>query len=169
MEPAGTNTDSKLTSIDAVRLSLGYIYLHFGVLKFFPDLSPAEIIAGYTTMKVVGFQLDASGALFWVAIMECIIGLGFLLKSWMRLAGVLFFLHIVGTLLPLFILPEFTFKFFPFAPTTEGQYIMKNLALAAAGWAVVTPHFRTKPIIAKSSATSPDEPATPSSQPETSS
>lgn len=48
----------------------------------------------------------------------------------------------IGTLVPLFILPEFAFKFFPFAPTTEGQYILKNLVLIAAGWAVVAPHFR---------------------------
>lgn len=121
---------------------LGYIYLHFGLLKFFPDLSPAEVLASYTTMKLAGFQLDASGALFWVAVMECVIGLGFLFKGWMRLAGGLFLLHMAGTLLPLFILPEFTFKFFPFAPTTEGQYILKNLVLITAGWAVVAPHFQ---------------------------
>lgn len=132
-------------SSDAVRLSLGYIYLHFGVLKFFPDLSPAEVLASYTTMKLAGFSLDADAALFWVAIMECIIGVGFLLKTWMRLAGILFLVHMAGTLLPLFILPEFAFKFFPFAPTTEGQYILKNLVLIAAGWAVVAPAFRRSP------------------------
>jgi uncharacterized membrane protein YphA (DoxX/SURF4 family) len=132
----------RFTSIDAVRLALGYLYVHFGVLKFFPDLSPAEVIASYTTLKLLGFQMGADGALFWVAVMECIIGVGLLLKMWMRLAGTLFLLHMAGTLMPLFILPEFTFKFFPFAPTTEGQYILKNLVLIAAGWSVVGPHFR---------------------------
>lgn len=87
MENETPNSGSGFTSLHAVRLSLGYIYLHFGVLKFFPDLSPAEVIASYTTMKLAGFSLDASAALFWVAIMECIIGVGFLLKMWMRLAG----------------------------------------------------------------------------------
>lgn len=142
MESDPPNTNTRFRSIDAVRLSLGYIYLHFGVLKFFPDLSPAEVLASYTTMKLAGFYLDASAALFWVAIMESIIGIGFLLKVWMRFAGVLFLIHMAGTLVPLFLLPEFAFKFFPFAPTTEGQYILKNLVLIAAGWAVVVPHFR---------------------------
>ena len=142
MDRETPSTSPKFTSLEAVRLTLGYIYLHFGALKFFPDLSPAEVLASYTTMKLAGFQLDADTALFWVAVMECLIGLGFLLRVCMRLAGVLFLLHMAGTLLPLFILPEFAFKFFPFAPTTEGQYILKNLVLIAAGWALVAPHFR---------------------------
>jgi len=129
-------------AIDVIRLTLGYIYLHFGVLKFFPDLSPAEVIASYTAMKLTGFELDASAALVWVAVLECLIAAGFLFRVALRLTAILFFFHMAGTLLPLFVLPEFTFKIFPFAPTTEGQYILKNLVLIPAGWAVVGPEFR---------------------------
>jgi len=130
------------TSLDAIRLSLGLIYFHFGFLKFFPDLSPAEVIASYTAMKLTGFHLQASGALMWIAVMECAIGLGFLFKVWMRWVGILFGLHMAATFLPLFVLPEFSFKFVPFAPSIEGQYIMKNLVLLSAGWAVVSPYIK---------------------------
>jgi hypothetical protein len=40
----------------------------------------------------------------------------------------------------LFCLPELTFKFLPFAPTLEGQYILKNLIFVAAGWTVLFPY-----------------------------
>ena len=129
------------TSLDAIRLSLGLIYFHFGFLKFFPDLSPAEVIASYTAMKLTGFSMQAAGALWWIAVMECAIGLGFLFKVFMRVTGVLFFMHMLATFLPIFLLPEFAFKFAPFAPSIEGQYILKNLVLVSAGWAVVAPHF----------------------------
>ncbi len=130
------------TSLDAVRLSLGLVYFHFGFLKFFPDLSPAEAIASYTAMKLTGFSMQAAGALWWIAVMECAIGLGFLFKAFMRVTGVLFGLHMLATFLPIFLLPEFTFKFAPFAPSIEGQYILKNLVLVSAGWAVAAPYFK---------------------------
>lgn len=135
-------SNSSWTSLDAMRLSLGAIYFHFGFLKFFPDLSPAEVIASYTAMKVSGYSLDAAQALRWIAIMECAIGLGFLFKFGLRWVAILFGAHMLGTFMPLLLLPEFAFKIAPFAPTTEGQYILKNLVLASAGWAVLSPHVR---------------------------
>jgi hypothetical protein len=41
-----------------------------------------------------------------------------------------------GTILPLFFFPNETFVAFPHAPTLEGQYIIKNLVLVAAGLVV---------------------------------
>jgi len=152
---------SRFTALDAVRLSFGYIYFHFGFLKFFPDLSPAEILASYTVMNVSGFLFDASDALWWLGLLECVIGLGFLFKFCMRLTGVLFLFHMIGTFLPLFLLPEFGFKFVPFAPSIEGQYILKNLVLLTAGWAVLEPHFRRQPRTASPppAQASPESPA----------
>lgn len=142
MEPPLAKRSSPWTERDLIRLSLGYIYFHFGFLKFFPDLSPAEILASYTSMKISGFMMDASSALLAIAVFECLIGLGFLFEWGMKWVGVMFGLHMLGTFLPLFLLPEFTYKFFPFAPTTEGQYILKNLVLITAGWAVLAPYYR---------------------------
>ena len=53
----------------------------------------------------------------------------------------IFFAHMLGTIMPLFLLPELVFKFAPFGPTMEGQYILKNIVFVAAGWTVLAPRF----------------------------
>ncbi len=122
-----------------LRYALGLIYFHFGVLKFFPDLSPAEMLASQTVMSLTSHWLDAQSALWWLAIIECTIGLGLLFNVFPRVTFVLFIAHMAGTFMPLFLLPEFTFKIAPFAPNVEGQYIFKNLVFLAAGWTVLMP------------------------------
>jgi hypothetical protein len=122
-----------------LRLAAGFVYFQFGLLKFFPDLSDAELLAGQTLMRVSLHWLDASTALWWLAVVECAIGLSFLFNIGMRWMFFVFLLHQASTFIPLFILPELTFKFFPFAPTMEGQYIFKNLISIAAGWTVMLP------------------------------
>jgi len=122
-----------------LRLSAGFIYFYFGFLKFFPDLSPAELIAAQSMMRLSLHWLDASTALWWLALVECTIGLSFLFNVGMRWVFFVFLLHQASTFIPLLILPELTFKIAPFAPTLEGQYIMKNLISVAAGWTVMLP------------------------------
>jgi hypothetical protein len=126
-----------------LRLALGAVYLHFGVLKFYPDLSPAELIASQTLMHASQQWLDARSALMVLAVVETAIGLGFLFNVCLRMVFMLFMIHMAGTFLPLLVFPEFTFKFVPFAPTLEGQYIFKNLIFVAAGWTVLRPHLRS--------------------------
>ncbi len=120
-----------------MRLALGLVYFHFGILKFFPDLSPAELLASQTMMRIS--WLDAHQALFYLAVFECLLGLMLLFNVGMRFASVLFLLHMAGTFAPLFLLPELTFKIAPLAPTMEGQYILKNIVFVAAGLAVFVP------------------------------
>jgi uncharacterized membrane protein YkgB len=122
-----------------LRLAAGFVYFYFGLLKFFPDLSDAELLAGQTLIRLSLRWLDANTAIFWLAVIECTIGLSFLFNIGMRWTFFLFLAHQVSTFIPLFILPELTFKFVPFAPTMEGQYIMKNLISVAAGWTVMLP------------------------------
>ncbi len=122
-----------------LRLSAGFIYFFFGFLKFFPDLSPAELLAGQSIMRLTNYMVDAQTALFWLAIFECIIGLSFLFNVFLRWLFCLFIFHQLSTFLPLFMFPEITFKFVPFAPTFEGQYIFKNLISLSAGWTVMFP------------------------------
>lgn len=123
-----------------LRLALGLIFFHFGFLKFFPDLSPAEMIASQTVMRLTGGSFDARTAMWWLALLECSIGVGFLLNAGLRAVSVLFLLHMVGTFMPLFVLPELAFKIGVLAPTLEGQYILKNIVFVAAGWTVLLPH-----------------------------
>lgn len=122
-----------------LRLSAGFIYFYFGILKFYPDLSPAELIAGQSMMVVSLHWLDAQTALWWLAVLECGIGLCFIFNFYLQWVFFVFILHQASTFIPLFIFPEHTFKFVPFAPTMEGQYIMKNLISVAAGWTVLFP------------------------------
>lgn len=123
-----------------LRYALGLVYFHFGVLKFFPDLSPAEMLATQTVMSVTLHWLDANTALWYLAILECSIGLGLIFNVVPRITFVLFIAHMIGTFMPLFVLPEFTFKIAPFAPNVEGQYILKNIVFVAAGWTVLLPY-----------------------------
>jgi uncharacterized membrane protein YkgB len=123
-----------------LRLTLGIVYLHFGYLKFYPDLSPAETLASQTVMGMSWHWLDAHTSLRLLAILECAIGLGFLFHVWMRGVFVLFVFHMIGTFVPLYVLPEFAFKIAPLAPTLEGQYILKNVVFVAAGWTVLLPY-----------------------------
>ena len=136
-------------SFHFLRIALGLVYFHFGMLKFFPDLSPAELLASQTIMRLSDGMLDAHTALFWLAIMECVLGLAMIFNVCMRMTFFLFLGHMAGTFAPLFVLPELTFKISPLAPTMEGQYILKNVVFVAAGWAVFMPYLfpaRTPPI-----------------------
>lgn len=136
-----TTETTGLRSPHLLRWALGMVYFHFGVLKFFPDLSPGELLAGETLTRLTQQWLDARTAIWWLAVAECAIGLGLLLNAAMRWVFVLFVLHMIGTFLPLFVLPELTFKIAPLAPNLEGQYILKNLVFFAAGWTILYPAF----------------------------
>ena len=130
-----TGTLARL-GVPALRLGLGIVFLWFGVLKFFPSLSPAESLAGRTIEWLTGGLVTPAVALPVLAAWETIIGLGLILGRFLR--GVLFLLGVqmLGTLAPLAIFPSETFTAFPFAPTLEGQYIIKNIVLIGAAMAV---------------------------------
>ncbi len=121
--------------------ALGLVYLHFGMLKLFPDLSPAEMIATQTVIRLSWSWLDAQTALWTLAVFECLLGIAFLFRLAPRWVPFVFFAHMAGTCAPLFLLPELTFKIAPFAPTLEGQYILKNLVFIAAAWTVLAPRY----------------------------
>ncbi len=127
--------------LQLVRLSLGYIYLHFGLLKMYPDFSPAEALADYTVQIMTFHMFDFYWAQMVVAVLEIVIGIGLLCNVFMRWVGALYFFHILCTLLPLVLMPEFVFTMAPFGFQTEGQYVVKNLVLVAAGWALFAPYY----------------------------
>ena len=136
--------DAQRPSPHLLRLALGIVFFHFGFLKFFPDLSPAEMLASQTIMRLPGIGMDARTAMLWLALLECTIGLGFLFNVGLRFVSFLFLLHMIGTFVPIFVLPELAFKIAPLAPTFEGQYILKNIVFVAAGWTVLLPHCLPK-------------------------
>lgn len=116
-----------------LRISVGIVFLWFGVLKFFPGLSPAQDLA-LRTMDVLTFGLIPSRvALILLASWECLIGIGLLSGICMRATLLLLFLQMLGTMTPIVLFPGEVFTRVPYAPTLEGQYILKNLVLVSAG------------------------------------
>ncbi|MDQ6766800.1 MAG: doxx family protein [Candidatus Eremiobacteraeota bacterium] len=98
-----------------------------------PNLSPAEMLASQTILKLSFNHIGPSLSMPILATWECLIGLGLLTRVAMRLTLFLLFVQMAGTLLPLFFFPDQTFTSVPFVPTLEGQYIIKNLVLISAG------------------------------------
>jgi uncharacterized membrane protein YphA (DoxX/SURF4 family) len=119
--------------VTLLRVSLGAIFLWFGALKFFPALSPAESLAGETIATLSGGLVSPELAVPVLAAWESLIGLGLLTGVLMRGTLLLLWLQMAGTITPLFLFPERCFHAIPYAPTLEGQYIIKNLVLISAG------------------------------------
>jgi uncharacterized membrane protein YkgB len=119
--------------IALLRISVGIIFFWFGALKFFEGLSPAESLATRTidllTFGVVGPEVVRYGLATW----EVFIGIGLIFKLFLRETLLLMFAQMLGTLTPIFLLPDEVFTIFPYALTIEGQYIFKNLVVIAAG------------------------------------
>ncbi len=111
-----------------LRLGLGIVFLWFGILKFFPGLSPAEGLVRNTV-----YFIDPDIFIYVLALWESLIGLGLITGKFMRTTLLLLFLQMPGTALPLLVLPEVVWTHFPFGLTLEGQYIIKNLVLIGAG------------------------------------
>lgn len=114
-----------------LRISIGLIFVWFGVLKFWPDLSPADQLATETIDRL-SFGLiaeDVSRVL--LAILETTIGIGLVLGKFMRATLLLLVGQMLGAATPLVLFPDVTWSQL-FVPTLEGQYILKNMVLVSA-------------------------------------
>jgi uncharacterized membrane protein YphA (DoxX/SURF4 family) len=122
-----------LYGISILRISLGVIFLWFGVLKFFPGSSPAEELATKTIALLTFGILKPTVSIFLLAAMETLIGVGLIFRIFLRITLLTLFLQMLGTITPLFFFPAETFTIVPLNPTLEGQYIIKNIVLVSAG------------------------------------
>ncbi len=118
-----------------LRISLAVIFVWFGILKPF-GLSPAEELVKATIQWLPFFRADT-----WLVVIgwwEVAIGVTFLFNRTLRIAIALLAVQMIGTFLPLVILPHITFQSgrIPYAPTLEGQYIIKNLLIISAALVV---------------------------------
>ncbi|MDT7711908.1 MAG: hypothetical protein QOG46_597 [Pseudonocardiales bacterium] len=132
-------------SISILRISLGLIILGFGVLKYFPGVSPAENLVK-TTTHVLTFGLVPNmgiAAMVMTATLECVIGLSLITRRGLRVTIYLLFLWVMGILSPVVLLPHRLFNGPNHAPTLEGQYVLKDLILFAASLVVATTLCRT--------------------------
>jgi len=104
-------------------------------------MSPAGPLAEALISRIVGpewfeplFKL--------LAVMECVIGILFLIPKAVRVLIPLLLLHMIIVCSPLFLLPGLTWQSF-LVPTLEGQYIIKNLVIIALAFGVAA---NTKPL-----------------------
>ena len=115
-----------------LRISLGAVFLWFGALKFFPHLSPAQDLAANTIDRLTFGLMPRSVAIPALATWESAIGLGLIAGRFMRITLLLLFVQMLGTVTPIVLFPDLAFTRVPYAPTLEGQYIMKNVVLVSA-------------------------------------
>jgi uncharacterized membrane protein YphA (DoxX/SURF4 family) len=120
-------------SLPFLRFGMGVVFLWFGILKFFPEASPATDLAVRTIGVLTLGLIPANVSLLLLASLETAIGLGFMTGRYMRLTLALLSFQMAGTLPPLVLFPGEAFTHFPYAPTLEGQYVIKNLVLVGAG------------------------------------
>ncbi|NLZ95499.1 MAG: hypothetical protein GX921_06720 [Bacteroidales bacterium] len=115
-----------------LRISMGIVFVWFGVLKFFPDVSAAQGLAIRTiellTFGLVPELIIINGLALW----EVLIGVGLISGKFMRATLLLLFLQMIGTFSPIFLFPSEVFNHIPYAPTLEGQYIIKNIVIISA-------------------------------------
>ena len=130
-----TRTLARL-GVPALRIALGVVFLWFGALKFFPNLSPAELLAARTIEQLTFGVIRPDLALPILATWEVLIGIGLLVGRWLRAVLFLLVVQMAGTFTPLLLFPNETFSVFPIAPTLEGQYIIKNIVLIGAAMVV---------------------------------
>ena len=128
-------TDSLTTwlashSIAILRVSLGLVFLMFGILKFVPGASPAEELAARTVQTLSLGMLPAQAALLLTAVVETFIGLTLVSGRLLRTGLMVMAVALIGIMSPLVL---FAADLFPGAPTLEAQYVLKDIVLVAAG------------------------------------
>ena len=119
----------QISLVYILAISIGVIYLWFGVLKFFPNASPAEELAKNTIDILTFHIIPSNSSIILLATWETLVGLFLILNIWRRTTVVIAIIHIIFTFSPIFILTEQVFSNTPFQLSLVGQYILKNLII----------------------------------------
>lgn len=114
------------------RQSLGILFLWFGLLKPLGHETTTSILAHTIYWGDPGVMVSVLG--WW----EVAIGLSLLIRPFLRVAVLLLVIRLPGIILAFVLEPDVCFVTFPFAPTPEGQYLIKDLALFFATLAITS-------------------------------
>ena len=131
-------------SVDILRISVSVIFLWFGALKLIEGVSPVQDLAISTIRTLTLGLVSDTVIIYGLALTEVLIGLSLLFDICLKQVLYLYYFQIVGTFTPLFIYPEVTFTSPPFCLSLQGQYIVKNLVILAAGLVISTHHVEAK-------------------------
>ena len=122
------------------RFALAIVYLWFGFFKIIHQSPAQELVANLHKVTFVHY-IPFNTFLIGLGVVECFIGILFLFPKVTKLAFLIFALHITTTFLPLFCLPDETWKG-SLILTLPGQYIVKNLVLVASAVTVLFDYRR---------------------------
>ncbi|HVL47827.1 MAG TPA: hypothetical protein VM889_04665 [Candidatus Thermoplasmatota archaeon] len=114
-----------------LRVALGVVFLWFGLLKVI-GRSPVEaLVAGTIPWAPASVVIPALG------ILEVALGVGLVLGLALRAVLAIFWAQLAGTFLVLVLQPAVAFQDGnPLLLTVEGEFVVKNLVLIAAGLVV---------------------------------
>lgn len=121
-------------SIDVLRISLGLVFLVFASFKFVAGASPAEALAVATVGKLTFGLVTGSSALLFTALTETVIGITLLTGRFVKVGLAVMAMALIGILSPLVLFPGQMWS--GNGPTLTGQYVFKDIVLAAAGLVV---------------------------------
>lgn len=137
------NTWLSQNAMNLLRISIGIIYVWFGALKFFPNLSPADQLAKDTIYLITFGLIPNNISIILLALWETLLGFVLIVGVWRRAVFYILLLHMACTFVPLFFFVDVSFTNSPYAFTLVGQYIMKNLIIICAAL-VLNAHDRGK-------------------------
>ena len=121
-------------SITVLRVSLGLVFLTFAAFKFVPGASPAEDLAVATVGKLTFGLVTGSLALLLTAVTETVSGLTLLTGRFVKVGLLVLAGALAGIMSPLVLFPDQMWS--GNGPTLTGQYVFKDIVLAAAGLVV---------------------------------
>ena len=113
--------------VPLLRISLGIVFLWFGLLKIF-DVSP---VSGLVANTIYWFDPDVVVPA--LGVFEVFVGACLVAGRLMRIALPLLVLQMAGTFMVLVLLPDVAFRDGnPFLLTVEGEFVVKNLVLLSS-------------------------------------
>ena len=113
--------------IPVLRVALGIVFLWFGALKIFGVTPVADLVGQtYSFFPVTEF-------LVFLGVWEVVIGIGLILKIFLRSVLAMLWLQMLGTFIASILEPSMFFNGNIFLLTIEGEFLVKNLVLVASG------------------------------------
>ena len=119
--------DMRKWGIPVLRVALGIVFLWFGALKIFGVTPVADLVGQtYSFFPVAEF-------LVFLGVWEVAIGIGLILKVFLRSVLAILWLQMLGTFIASILEPSMFFNGNIFLLTIEGEFLVKNLVLVASG------------------------------------
>ena len=119
--------DMRKWGIPVLRVALGIVFLWFGALKIFGVTPVADLVGQtYSFFPVTEF-------LVFLGVWEVVIGIGLILKIFLRSVLAMLWLQMLGTFIASILEPSMFFNGNIFLLTIEGEFLVKNLVLVASG------------------------------------